>query len=924
MKRSGWPLVRRSAGVMLSALLLGESLAIPGAKAAPVASIKQTLVSDSAAWMRAAHSVSGVSVSLDFGTRFPAQFQPAAVSSSLPAVATAALSGAQVLVTVQKEGTAEITVEAVDQDQVRMTDRFEVKVVRVGDADGDGVLTTADAQYVQQVVKGVIVATPEQLKRLDVDGDGQVTAADAAKVMNLYVSHKKGTLPVEYDVALADIGDAPVARQVLVTGTAQYQGTLTGSYAYLDVEGDAEGATTMQWYRGASPDGSDKAAIAGADGATYTVQAADGGQYLFLGVTPAASSGNSTGAPTFSLATAQVPVPDLTPPVPVRLWPEDNATDVEPGPLLSLTFDEPIRYFAGRRISIYPAGGGPAVVSYQIAYLGPVTAEDRTATVTVPATELQSGMTYYVEVEPNAFSDQSFNFFGGIAGPTAWNFTMRDTVAPTLSATAPADGTTRVAPNAEIKVTFSENVRAAPDKSVAILVEGTGDPVIYSADDPSNVSINGAEVTFRNPGLALGLAHFVQVDAGAFTDLSGNPIASATWSFVTRSEVQAPALTAILPAHEATGVAVGAPLSMTFDEDVIPVAGKFLSVHRSGDDQTAFRYEATDPRVNVSGSTVTLTNPGLAGGAGYYVTVEPGAFTDAAGNEVAGESGTNWSFTTKVPVAISAALEEGVPGLNEVNLEAGVIILTPTGAAFRADASDADFTLNNPPPGTSIGLATVIDGQAWLVLTHDGSDFDADVTGLTVTAKVSAFERDGEQVTSNSLTVTAVVEQPSVFISELVDAGNQKFALELYNPTAGPVSGVEVEVHQWVTTLSPARMVISKQPLLLPINPGVAQIPVMSGHFYEGMDVLPMPNGAYIIDLTHYATPINAIVLKKDGQVIDVIGYPSTYAQRPILSAGGTLVRRSDVPGGSTVYRANQYTQYDRGTYGFFGTHVKQ
>jgi len=90
----------------------------------------------------------------------------------------------------------------------------------------------------------------------------------------------------------------PVATDVLITfeGDLLAGVQLSVSYAYTDAEGDAEANTAIQWYRADNNKGNGIIAIAGASSRDYTVQTADEGKYLSVGVTPKAVSGTMEGA----------------------------------------------------------------------------------------------------------------------------------------------------------------------------------------------------------------------------------------------------------------------------------------------------------------------------------------------------------------------------------------------------------------------------------------------------------------------------------------------------------------------------------------------------------------------------------------------------------------------------------------------------
>jgi hypothetical protein len=91
-------------------------------------------------------------------------------------------------------------------------------------------------------------------------------------------------------------GSAPVATNVIVTGSFTVGQTLNAKYSYSDADGDLEGASTYQWYRGCYGFPGGCIAIPNATGLTYTLQKEDEGALVFFRVIPKSSSGTpSTG-----------------------------------------------------------------------------------------------------------------------------------------------------------------------------------------------------------------------------------------------------------------------------------------------------------------------------------------------------------------------------------------------------------------------------------------------------------------------------------------------------------------------------------------------------------------------------------------------------------------------------------------------------
>ena len=95
---------------------------------------------------------------------------------------------------------------------------------------------------------------------------------------------------------------APVALEVMVSGTPFEGQTLIGSYTYFDANEDDEAASTVRWLRATSTN-SIYTAIPGATEDTYVVTEADANRYLAFEVTPKAHTGINTGVAARSAGT---------------------------------------------------------------------------------------------------------------------------------------------------------------------------------------------------------------------------------------------------------------------------------------------------------------------------------------------------------------------------------------------------------------------------------------------------------------------------------------------------------------------------------------------------------------------------------------------------------------------------------------------
>lgn len=208
-------------------------------------------------------------------------------------------------------------------------------------------------------------------------------------------------------------------------------------------------------------------------------------------------------------------------------------------------------------------------------------------------------------------------------------------------------------------------------------------------------------------------------------DASSNTATSAVGQFTTPTpDTTAPTVSGRSPAPDATGVAVGTDVSVTFSE---PMAATSFTA-------TTYGLRAQGASMNVAatlsvvGAVATL-NPtaNLAPGTTYTVTVA-GTVSDSTGNQLG--SSTTWSFTTTSAVATLledttlAQFGSGTPGASTyvANSAGGEVVLAPlVGAEFEGSGVPAGWTTGAWTGGATTfpGGTASIDGS-WLRTTAAG------------------------------------------------------------------------------------------------------------------------------------------------------------------------------------------------------------
>ena len=100
-------------------------------------------------------------------------------------------------------------------------------------------------------------------------------------------------------------GAPPTVLRFPISGDTAVGGKLTAQYVFTDPDGDAEGATTFQWYRFATSTATSGGTLVGTNSRNYTSVSADGGMWLRVEVTPVDAIGTA-GTPVLSTPAVQV------------------------------------------------------------------------------------------------------------------------------------------------------------------------------------------------------------------------------------------------------------------------------------------------------------------------------------------------------------------------------------------------------------------------------------------------------------------------------------------------------------------------------------------------------------------------------------------------------------------------------------------
>jgi methionine-rich copper-binding protein CopC len=198
----------------------------------------------------------------------------------------------------------------------------------------------------------------------------------------------------------------------------------------------------------------------------------------------------------------------------------------------------------------------------------------------------------------------------------------------------------------------------------------------------------------------------------AFGGMSG----AITWNFTT-GDFTVPTVSTLSPADNATGVAMGSNLVITFSKSVQKGTGNLLI--KKSDGSVVETIDVTSGAVSIVGTVATIDPTiTLAGTTGYYVEVAAGAFKDLAGNAFGGMSGaTTWNFTTGDFTAPTVSTLTPADDVNGVALGPNLVITfnesvqKGTGKLLvrRADGSAVETIDVASGPVSIVGAVVTID-----------------------------------------------------------------------------------------------------------------------------------------------------------------------------------------------------------------------
>jgi len=192
-------------------------------------------------------------------------------------------------------------------------------------------------------------------------------------------------------------------------------------------------------------------------------------------------------------------------------------------------------------------------------------------------------------------------------------------ISPVITKVDPANGSTGVARNKTINVTFNENIKKG-SKLWVELKNNSGKAIPFKA------YVSG-KVLIIDPTSNLAEALYTLViHTGAVTDLAGNPVSAKSSKF---SVGTPPTVTKVDPPNGATKVARNKTIKITFNENIKASSSYWIELVASNGSKVTIKKSISEKVLIITHTTR------LAANTKYKLIIHTGAVTDTAGNPVA-------------------------------------------------------------------------------------------------------------------------------------------------------------------------------------------------------------------------------------------------------------------------------------------------
>ena len=310
-----------------------------------------------------------------------------------------------------------------------------------------------------------------------------------------------------------------------------------------------------------------------------------------------------------------------------------------------------------------------------------------------------------------------------------------------------------------------------------------GKVVFSSVSGTTNFGVHSSSTlatgtTYSAVIVGLSAGEIASGTSGTFNGASWtlNNSSGTTWDLVVSADTTAPTLSSSSPTDNATSVAVGSNIVLTFSEAVDVESGN-ITIKKTSDDSTIATIDVTGGLVTGTGSTAITVNPSsdLSESTEYYVLIGATAFDDPSGNSYAGISSTTaLSFTTIDSTAPTISSTTVASDNATIAVTFSEAVYTTTGGSgalvvgdFTVSISGGAATLSSATPssisssgnvytlglnlsGTANGSETITVAPSSSTAIYDGSDNAVSTTPSNNTVALNSGDSTAPTLTSSS------------------------------------------------------------------------------------------------------------------------------------------------------------------------------
>ncbi len=427
-----------------------------------------------------------------------------------------------------------------------------------------------------------------------------------------------------------------------------------------------------------------------------------------------AGAGNDDGNTLTTVTATDVDIDDTINPSDNTLTPNDEATNVSLTGTIEIDMSETVLPDVGQVIVVRDEVPSTNEIfdAVDLTYSG--------STVTIPSSALESGDSYYVYIEADAFQDVGGNNFAGFENNSSWNFTA-ETVLALLDATNNG--------NTEIILTFNEDaVINLQDATEFTIVDS--DPNGPNTFNPAVATAitdlaTDTELELAVPDLSTAVGDlFLSYNAAGGSEIEANADGSRDLGNITSFQIDFDQDQPTM-ASAALGGVPDSEITITFDDEVQIVGsnpGDFTVTDGVGMTYTVDGI--SDGAVGDTDITITMSGGGLTSAIGD-ITVD---YTDNNGEVF--DYGENVAATGSVVID----LDMTAPDFSSANVVSGTRIdVTFDEDVQIVDGDPSGDFLVTDGFGNTYEVSQVVDGtpqDADLELTSQ--DFSAAIGDLTV------------------------------------------------------------------------------------------------------------------------------------------------------------------------------------------------